>query len=219
MEQTSASGTCTFWAARFRGTSKQVFQCRWIKALATSSLHWKEVAMFHRILMPTLCATLLAACSAAEQGAPDPAAAKPAVARAAPAPTKQLPPPAPVPKKLTPQGAHANLARQYDSDKDGRVSTQEALVQPFQRLMTFDSDNNRVLAAHEFHKSLGDATGRDKSIKALFHKLDLDKNGGLSEKEIVAYMWPGVVAADRNLDNQVDARDARPDTPKKTPTP
>lgn len=175
--------------------------------------------MLLRLLTPLLSAALLSACSPAEPPAPERDAAKPTAAQPALAPAKLLPPPAPAPKKLTPQGVQANQVRQYDSNKDGRVTTQEALVRPFQRLMAFDSDNNRVLAVSEFHKALGDVLGRDKAINTLFHKLDTDKNGGLDEKEIVAYMWPGVVAADRNFDNQVDAHDAQPSTPKKVHTP
>lgn len=170
-------------------------------------------------LLILLTAALLSAC--AEPDSPD-ATRQPQKTASAPAavkPAKPLPPPAPAPKKLTSAGVHANQVKQYDGNGDGKVSTREALVQPFQRLMAFDSDGNRVLTAAEFHKALGDLTGKDETMAALFKQLDADKNGGLDEKEIVAYMWPGIVAADRNSDNQVDTRDLQPSNPKKSQTP
>jgi len=119
-----------------------------------------------------------------------------------------LPPSARPAKLLTNAEAQHNLSKKFDQDGDGRVSTREMLQQALTEQMRADANHDGKLSADEFHRGLGDVSGKDPYIRELFSVMDENKDGVLDEQEIARRAWAGIIPMDVNHDGFVDAAES-----------
>ena len=131
---------------------------------------------------------------------------------------------------------HAAMIERLDTNKDGKVSLGEFKTNISATFKTFDADGNgevtkdEIKARHEAfrdaRKAVRDAAGTDKgkareALKAagpfmlpgagrMFDRADTDKNGTLSEAEVLASAATIFERRDNNKDGAIDTADALP---------
>jgi len=131
---------------------------------------------------------------------------------------------------------HAAMIERLDADKGGKISLDEFKANVSAAFKTFDADGNgqvtkdeikaRREAFRDARKAVRDASGADKdkareALKAagpfmlpgagrMFDRVDTDKNGTLSEAEVLASAQKMFERRDRNKDGFIDTADARP---------
>ena len=131
---------------------------------------------------------------------------------------------------------HAAMIERLDSDKDGKVSLDEFKTNASAAFKTFDADGNGQVTKDEIEvrreafkdarKAVRDASDaeKDKARDALhaagpfklpgagrmFDRADTDKNGSLSQAEVLASAEKVFERRDSNKDGAIDTADARP---------
>jgi Ca2+-binding EF-hand superfamily protein len=131
---------------------------------------------------------------------------------------------------------HAAMIERLDTNKDGKVSLDEFKANISAAFKTFDADGNgevtkdEIKARHEAfrdaRKAVRDAADADKgkareALQAagpfmlpgagrMFDRADTDKNGTLSEAEVLASAATIFERRDSNKDGAIDTADARP---------
>ena len=134
------------------------------------------------------------------------------------------------------QARHAAMIERLDADKDGKVSLDEFKTNVSAAFKSFDADGNgqvtkdeieaRRTAFKEARKAVRDAADADKdkareALRAagpfmlpgagrMFERADADKNGTLSEAEVLASAERIFERRDGNKDGALDTADARP---------
>ena len=131
---------------------------------------------------------------------------------------------------------HAAMIERLDADKDGKVSLDEFKTNISAAFKTFDADGDGQVTKDEIktrHEAFRDArkavrnaadADKDKAREALraagpfmlpgagrmFDRADTDKNGTLSEAEVLASAEKIFERRDSNKDGAIDTADARP---------
>ena len=131
---------------------------------------------------------------------------------------------------------HAAMIERLDADKDGKVSLDEYKTTISAAFKTFDADGNGAVTKDEIkarreafkdaRKAVRDAAEADKgkareALRAggpymlpgagkMFDRADTDKNGTLSETEVLASAEKIFARRDTNKDGALDTADARP---------
>jgi len=131
---------------------------------------------------------------------------------------------------------HGAMIERLDTDKDGKVSLAEFKANASVAFKAFDADGNgqvtkdeikaRREAFKEARKAVHDAAKADRAkareaLRAggpymlpgagrMFEKADTDKNGTLSEAEVLAVAEKAFERRDTNKDGAIDTADARP---------
>ena len=131
---------------------------------------------------------------------------------------------------------HAAMIEHLDSDKDGKVSLDEFKTNASSAFKTFDADGNGQVTRDEIkvrreafkdaRKTVRDASDGEKNkardalhaagpfklpgAGRMFDRADTDKNGSLSQAEVLASAEKVFERRDSNKDGAIDTADARP---------